>query len=233
MLNINFVPDDYIQKRRQQHANIVYLVLLSLVLCVTGGAFLVIKTRQRSLLAEAGAINAKLANTSQAIAQLEELQSKRKVMMKTALMTAELIEPVPRSLMLAELANDLPGGVSLTRVKFSQERPRNVGVVASSKYEAARAAKGAQGDGGQLSAEKMLETKIEIEGLAPSDEEVAGYIAQLGDSILFEGVDLVRSREYKVEDEIYRRFELTARLKKDVHITKEDIAKIAARRLSQ
>lgn len=231
MLNINFVPDDYVQKRRLYQANILYIVLLLIVLFVAGGVFLVIKTRQRSLFAEVSVINAKLAKTSEAIAQLEELQSKRKIMMKTALMTAQLIEPVPRSLLLAELANSLPAGVSLTRVKFVQKAQAEAGAAYSSKYEAAKAAAGAEQ--GQLSLEKMLETEIEIEGLAPSDEEVAGYIARLSDSILFEDVDLVHSKEHKVDEEIFRKFELTAMLKKDVHITKEDITKIAARRLSQ
>jgi Tfp pilus assembly protein PilN len=230
MLNINFVPDDYIEKRESCRANIFYLVLLVIVLGIFGGTFLVIKTRQRSLLAEAELVNVRLAKTSQAIAQLEELQSKRKLMMKTALMTAELIEPVPRSLLLAAITNSLPTGVSLTRLKLIEKEPAAASVppAYSSKYEAAKAAQAQAQLGGVR--DNYEQTQIEIEGLAPSDIEVAQYISRLGESVLLEEVGLVHSKEYKVEEERYRMFELTARLRKDVTVSGQDVESIKAKR---
>jgi len=224
MLNINFVPDDYVQKRQSHRANIFYLVLLLLVLSVFGGTFLVIKARQRAVSSQAKLVNARMAKAGKAIASLEELQTKRRLMMKTALMTAELVDTVPRSLILATLTNTLVPGVSLTRVKLIEKAPIKVnsGQAHSSRYDAL---KGGQGQA-QEQRENRPDIYIEIEGIAPSDIELAGYIARLDNSILLEDVELVHSKEAKIDEEKFRAFELTAMLKKDVRITKGDITSI-------
>lgn len=234
MLNINFVPEDYIEKRQLYRANTFYLILLVAVLCIFGGTFLVIKVRQRALLGQANLVNSKMVRSSQTIAQLEELESKHKQMMKTALMTAELIEVVPRSLLLAALTNSLPPGVSLTRLKLAQKEVMISSPSNSSKYEAVKRAqsRGGAKNNSQEAQRKTTRTKIEIEGLAPSDIEVAQYISQLGDSILLEDIQLVRSKEHKIDEERFRMFELTAMLKKDVCLSQEDIASLKAKRSS-
>jgi hypothetical protein len=78
----------------------------------------------------------------------------------------------------------------------------------------------------KISPEKLLETQIDIEGLAASDIQVAAYIEKLNSSILLENVALVESKEQKIEDITFRQFKLTAMLKKDIHLTKEDIDKM-------
>ncbi len=71
--------------------------------------------------------------------------------------------------------------------------------------------------------EKLLETHINIGGLAPSDLEVASYIEQLSNSSLLDKVALVESMEFKLQDSTLRQFKLSAMLRKNVHLTKEDI----------
>ena len=80
----------------------------------------------------------------EAIKQFELLQSRRKEMMKTALMTAELLEPLPRSIVLASLTNELPAGTSLMEVKFNQKEP--AGKTSTSAYQAKKAASGGKTD---------------------------------------------------------------------------------------
>ncbi|GAH79391.1 unnamed protein product, partial [marine sediment metagenome] len=43
MLNINFVPDDYIQNNESRRTNLMYLVLFAVVMAALGGSFLTIK----------------------------------------------------------------------------------------------------------------------------------------------------------------------------------------------
>jgi len=74
----------------------------------------------------------------------------------------------------------------------------------------------------------MLTTRLEIEGLAPSDLQVAAYIEHLGESLLVDNVALVESKEKKLGDVAFRQFKLTAQLNKEVHLTKEDIDEIRA-----
>ena len=226
MLNINFVPDDYVQSTESRRTNLMYLVLFAVVMAVLGGSFATIKIRQQALVAKERLVSAKLANAQQALKQFEELQTKRKAMMKTALTTAELLEPVPRSVLLASLTNNLPVGVSLLRLKLLQKEPEKTHrPVAASKYQKAQADKAAPAQSNS-SREKLLETHIDIEGLAPSDLQVATYIECLSSSSLLDNVALVESKEHKIEDTTFRRFRLKAMLGKDVHMTKADIERI-------
>ena len=229
MLNINFVPDDYIQSSESHRANLMYLVLFAVVMAALGGSFMTIKIRQRGLDTKERLVNTELAHAQKAVEQFEELQTKRKVMMRTALTTAELLEPVPRSVLLASLTNNLPAGVSLLKLKLVQKEPKKTSrVPAANKYQKAQADKAAAAQT-PVSREKLLETHIDIEGIAPSDRQVATYIESLSSSSLLNNVALVESKEHKVEDTAYRRFKLTAMLRKDVHLSKEDIERIRAR----
>ncbi len=155
-------------------------------------------------------------------------------MMKTALTTAELLEPVPRSILLASLTNNLPPGVSLSKVELVQKKSKQTAVAKTSKFQAAQAQKATSQlsnsqQASQLQSkapenpEKLLETHIDIGGLAPSDLEVASYIEQLSNSSLLDNVALVESKEFKLQDSTIRQFKLSAMLRKNVHLTKDDI----------
>ncbi|UCF43257.1 MAG: PilN domain-containing protein [Planctomycetota bacterium] len=239
MLNINFVPDDYVQNNESRRTNLMYLVLFGVVMAALGGSFMTIKIRQRALIAEGKRVSAKMAQAKEAMNQFEDLQAKRKVMIKAALTTAELLEPVPKSVLLASLTNNLPPGVSLLRLKLVQKQPQQIRRRRpANKYQAAQA-KNPAADLQQLSQEKLLETYIDIEGIAPSDLQVASYIEQLSGSNLVDNVALVESKEhkdrsssrtqsyvFKAADTTYRQFKLTAMLRKNVHLTDEEIGKI-------
>ncbi len=230
MLNINFVPDDYIQSGECRRTNLMYLVLFAVVMAALGGVFMTIKVRQGALSAKEKLVNAKMARAKESIKQFEELQAKRKVMIKTALTTAELLEPVPRSVLLASLTNNLPAGVSLLRLDVVQKMPKTVNrAAATNKYERAQAKK-AMAAQQEVSPERLLETGIDIEGIAPSDLQVAAYIERLSASDgLLDNVALVESKEHEIEGTVFRKFKLTAMLRKDIHLTKEDIGEIKAK----
>jgi hypothetical protein len=224
MANINFVPDDYVQGNESRRTNLVYLVLFAVVMTALGGSFVAIKIRQRACSSNEKLVNARMAEVQEVITQFEQLQAKRREMMKTALTTAELLEPVPRSVLLASLTNNLPSGVSLLKLALVQKQSKQARkVVTTSKYQAAQAS--AQGSQSQQNEnpEKLLETHISIGGTAPSDLQVAAYIERLSNSSLLDNVALVESVECKVEDNTFRQFKLTAMLRKDVHLTKDDV----------
>jgi len=235
MVNINFVPDDYAQSNESRRTNLIYLVLFAVVMTALGGSFVSIKIRQRACLTSEELINARMTEIKEAIKQFEELQTKKREMMKTALTTAELLEPVPRSILLASLTNNLPNGVSLLEVNLIQKQSKqNSTAPRTSKYQAAQA-KASQANGSQQqnsaseNPEKLLVTHIDIGGMAPSDLEVASYIEQLSNSSLLDNVALVESKEYKMEDTTLRKFKLSAMLGKNIHLTKEDIEGIKSK----
>jgi hypothetical protein len=231
MPNINFVPDDYVQSNESRRANLMCLVLFSVVMAALGGSSVTIKIRQRACAAEESLVNARMARMQESIKKFEDLQAKRKEMMKTALTTAELIEPVPRSVLLASLTNTLPTGVSLVKLNVMQRESSKTASRARTtrtRYETAQARNNADATG-RFSAEEGLETHMDIEGMAPSDIQVADYIKRLGNSILLDNVALVESAEKKVDDTSFRYFKLKVMLAEEVHLTKEDVDEIRTR----
>jgi len=232
MLNINLVPDDYVQSKEARRINIMCLVLFVPVMAVLVGLFMFIKIQQRVLAAREKIVDAKMERAYDAIMQFEQLQEKRDAVWKRSLATAELLEPVSRSVLLASLTNSLPAGVSFLQLSAVQKEPpksySRTETAKTSKYEKERARKNA-GTAPAQSQEKLLRTHIDIEGVAPSDIEVAAYFERLSGSKLLENVKLVESKEYKAGDITFRRFRLTAMLKKDVHLVGEDVDKIRAK----
>ena len=223
MLNINFVPDDYVHNNASRRMNVMYILLLACVMAGLGGAFVTIGIRQRACAAEEELVNQKMDGIQKSITQFEELQAKRKEMMKNALTTAELLEPVPRSVLLASLTNNLPAGASLSKLKVIQKLPRTQPAQARSAAAAGKPAPKPE------SPEKLIETHIDIEGVAPSDLQVADYIKLLGQSSLLQSVALVESAEYKIEEVSFRRFKLRAMLRKEIHLSKDDVEEIRSK----
>ena len=230
MANINFVPDDYVQSNESRRANLMCLVLFTVVIAALGGSCVMIRIRQRACRAEESLVNAKMTRMHESIAQFEQLQAKRKEMMKTALTTAELIEPIPRSIVLASLTNSLPPGTSLVKLNLVQKQSANSPAprpAAQTKYQAAQGKTGSSG--ASQSPEKSLETSMDIEGMAPSDLQVAAYIERLGRSTLLTNVTLVESKETVVDETIFRQFKLQAMLSPAIHLTQDDVDEIRSR----
>ena len=134
MVNLNFVPDDYAQSNESRRTNLIYLVLFAVVMTALGGSFASIKIRQHACRTSEELINARMTEIQEAIMQFEELQTKKRDMMKTAVTTIELLEPVPRSILLASLTNNLPPGVSLSEVHLIQQQSKVNTPVAKAEY---------------------------------------------------------------------------------------------------
>ena len=228
MLNINFVPDEYMQNNESHRTNVIYLVLFSVVMAGLFGSFLIIKLRQRAYTIKEKLVDAEVARRKEDIIQAEELQTKSIEMWKSALTTAELLEPVSRSVLLASLTNNLPSGVSLLRLNLIQKEVKKTSSKqdgpAKSKYQKAKAKNSEKkGTEQKVSPERFIKTNIDIEGIAPSDLQVATYIERLSSSSLISNVALVESRERPIKDTTFRQFKLTAMLRPEAQVTEDQV----------
>ena len=228
MAMINFVPDDYVQQRRASRSNVLYLMLLLAMLGAIGITFGFIKMRQGKVLDEVGQLNSRMDEAQEQIAQLEELKIKSKAMMTTMVMTAELLEPVPRSIILASLTNNLPSGVSL--LDFGLEEKEVQVYKPSSKNTAGSRYNKSNAKNTASEPQKTITTNLQIKGIAPSDIQVAGFISRLSDAILFDDVSLVESKEVEIEKIKYREFQLKAVIRPELTLTKENIDNIREKR---
>ena len=223
MSRVDFVPDEYVQQRESGRANFMYLLLFGALMCGIGVTFSIIKMRQKAVETELMAVNAKMSQASEQIKQLEKLKTTGKEVMKTMVMTSELVERVPRSIVLACLTNNLPTGVSLLQFKLDEKEIKQSRAPAKSAKSAAAAA-------AAQPPKKQVQTLIDIAGIAPSDIGVANYIARLSESTLLNRVALIESKERKIDDVKFREFKLRAYIKGDMLLSKEDVSKIRQKR---
>lgn len=109
--------------------------------------------------------------------------------------------PVRVSEVIDALAAELPTGVSLTSLSMTPREEGRRGRPTSSTKS-------------KESSEKRLESRsflvVELEGVSPSDSEVAGYVSALDAHPLFESVAMDYARSSKVRDAEARAFRVTA-----------------------
>lgn len=229
MSDINFVPDEYVNNNESHRINLICLVLFLVVMAGLLGSFVAIKLRQRTYSIKEKLVDTEIARRREIIVQAETLQKKSIEMWKTALTTAELLEPVARSVLLASLTNNLPSGVSLLRLNLIQKKDKqNISKKKSAnKYQKEKSKASEKSSAEQkVSPERLLKTHIDIEGIAPSDLQVAMYIERLSNSHLISNVALVESREHAVKDTTFRQFKLTAIVRSQAYVTEDDVKTI-------
>lgn len=222
MLNINFVPDDYLENKESHRTNLLYSVLFLIVMTALAGVFFVVKARNEKLAAQERAIDKELSTKSKTLEKVKELEQQSNKLLDKAFTVSELIEPVPRSVLLAVLTNKLPDGASLLKVNINQYKEKTIPVSAANNES---------GGKNQKQSEKTVEfTEIQLNGKAVSDLQVARYLQELKSSRILADVRLVESVEYRSEDEKFRSFRLKMNVKHSIKIEEDDIKRIAAER---
>lgn len=215
---INLLPEDYMQKRAQRRANAVCLVLFVVVMAAVVGADLV----SRRATADIGIIRAQVdrdyTEAAKLVGQLQDLRTRRTTMLNQAKYTASLMEPVPRSYLLAMLINSLPEGMSLIRFSLDTVTVLPPAPPAGEKAQATGNAKFDSAMKGRSQPKPTLVVEMEVTGLAHTDVEVARLIARLARNGLTDSVDLVYSQEKKIEEAEVREFRIRLRLREGADV---------------
>jgi len=227
MKKVDFLPEDYIEKKAQQRANIICLCLFLVVLAGVGCGFAITEKRQGRIDNRVEEVSAQMHKASESLKQLDVLEGKRTEMMKKASISASLMEPVPRSLLLATTTNDLPTGVSLTEFKLVSKNAKpklTTGKSSRSRNKKARRTSSAKTGSGANSIEPVTwQTTIEIIGISPTNMQVAGLIANLNKSLLFAEVNLIYSEEHVLQEENVRKFKLEVILDPKARASEADV----------
>jgi len=230
MNKVDFLPEDYIEKKAQQRTNVICLMLFLVVMVGVVGGFAITEKRKKGMDDRMAQINKQMKQASESLKQLEVLEGKRQQMMNKASLSASLMESVPRSLILATVTNDLPEGVSLTEFKLSSKdiTPLPADLVkktskSRSKNTKSKTAKeGAEPENEEIIPQKW-QTIVEITGLAPTDIQVAELLENLQTSKLIQEANLMYSEEHETEDEIVRHFQLLLNLDPEARASEEDV----------
>jgi Tfp pilus assembly protein PilN len=150
----------------------------------------------------------------QQIERLKDLEARKAGLVRKVELSADLLERVPRSHILARLTKALPSDTSLQVLVLSTvdvEVPVTKPPATNGKEEKAPIAKSSKSK--RVEKIRRQEIQFRVDGLAATDVQVAEYIARLSADPLFEEVNLKFSEEFPYAPGVtMRRFELTFRL---------------------
>jgi Tfp pilus assembly protein PilN len=208
---VSFLPDDYLDRKLQRRTNIICLVLAVLVMGGIGSAFALDQQSINRIVQQQRIVDQSYADAAARITQLHDLQTKQQRVSHQAEMSASLLEKVPRSLVLAQVTNCLPVGVSL--LQLSMESHRHVfaplPVANPTQAPTARAPKPAEQP-------VVFDVSLRLTGVAATDVQVAQFINHLSRCELFKDVNLAISDEYQMQGDTVRRFVVDMTLAADV-----------------
>lgn len=219
-----FLPTDYVERKTESRFYALTLALFFTVMLAVVGAFLVTNQRWSSVRSDQRAINAQYEQAALKLEQLKSLEAQRTQMLDKARITTALLEPVPRSVLLAEMVTALPRGVTLLEVKLQSKRIR-VAPAAAPDPKAKPAASRSLSKPGVAAPTKPTEPpKVEpprfeysltIVGVASDNNQVADYLRLLQQSPLLTSVELLYIAQTTLDTLDLRRFEIVARLRDD------------------
>jgi len=132
-----------------------------------------------------------------------------------------LVEPVPRSLIMAEMINQMPPTLSLTEFELDTkvirvaERPKT-----AIERQRERMNQKAQLEEQEQPSAPQTEVNLKLVGIAPTDVEVSTFIAKLNQHAMFEQVVLAYSEQTRVLEKPMRRFRVEAVLNQDVDVAR-------------
>jgi Tfp pilus assembly protein PilN len=216
---LSFLPEDYLETKRQRRTNVICAGLFLIVMAGVGASFTWVERALRTAEKDNTETGKKFAEAASRIEQEKQMEEKQAKMNAQAELTASLLEKVPRSVLLAELTNAKPPGLSFLDLAL-ESKLRAAGSSAASggggksQFELKRAAmEAANGGGGAKSAipapqAKLYDVTIKITGVADNDSQVAQFMSTLNRSKLLRDVNLVISDEFLVNELKMRKFQV-------------------------
>jgi len=211
--NMSFLPEDYIERRIEQRTNMICLSLFVIVLLGVGGAYMMTSAQRSEVRAQAQQVNAAFTDAARRLEQLDELQSRKQQMLRKAQVTATLLEPVPRTFLLADLINRMPATLSLFELQVDSRliQPTIMRTATPANARGSALANQTASADQKTNAPPPVPryaVSLVMIGVAPTDVQVAQYMSALTRSHLVNDVNLVFSEESRVQDANMRRFRI-------------------------
>jgi Tfp pilus assembly protein PilN len=220
---LSFLPDDYMEKKLRRRTNAILGTLFFVVVCAIGGALFWKEQTTRLLEKQKLELDSQLTEAAKPIEQFKQMQEKQQTLAKQAEITASLLERVPRTYLLAEITNGIPGGVSLFDFNLDS-KIRAVAV--SSAPKTAFDQKRAEVEAGNNTPQaRVYDVTMRLTGIAGTDVQVAQFISKLNKSTLFREVNLLVSEEFKQNTETLRKFSVEMTLNPDSLVSINDMKK--------
>ena len=233
MDKMSFLPEDYLEKRIELRTNMICLGLFAVVLAAIIGAYFVTNRQRADVQEQHQSISTKYQDAAKRIVQLEQLHQRKADMLRKARITAKLIEPVPRTLILSELINHMPGHLSLLELEMETKVTRDTLTRSRSSLQQAKDKAKREGDTADdrfNEPDPQAQVSLRLVGVAPTDVQVAQFMHAISKAPLFTDVNLSYSKQAKISDASLREFEVDMKLNHDVDVEKIEPLQVSTQR---
>ncbi len=212
---LNFIPEDYLRKKLIRKANLLCALLAVTVILVLSVLLAVLGLARERLDERNARVENEVRQGALKVRQWETFQTEKEAKLLEARRATQLLAPLPRSRVLAEVVTLLPGRTSLTELTICDETVTVIEKPAGRKAD--RTSKKRAGHK-KLSTREKQQTHLRVRGLAPTDVEVARLIAALSNSSFFGQVELSYSDDQPAAGEqVLRRFEISMKLSENAY----------------
>lgn len=216
----SFLPEEYVREARDRRTAVIALILFVIVMGSVFAAFLV-TNRQWAEVRDAQAImNDQTASAAKEIEEMKALEAMRSQMVEKADLARGLIEPVPRSVLLACLVNTMPKDLSLLELALTSEEiklPRNA-TPAKADPKVRRNAQTKQPDGPPKPEPVRRRVAITATGVAPSDLDVSRWMTALSRVAFLSNIRLEVSEDKDFDGTVLRQFKVSMRIEPDADV---------------
>ena len=223
-----FLPEDYVQRKAEGRANIIGLTLFCAVMGTVVAAFFVTNRNWKSVHDERESIAVQYTAAEPEIELLIKLEEQKEQMLQKAEIVTALIEPVPRSILMAELVTRMPQDMTLLTIELKGRRvadasatkekdakPQRTSVRGRSAGSLGGTKTGSSADEAAASSKILpprYEYTITLTGVTPANSDVADYLDGLKLSPLLRRVELHYTEPQKMKDVELRKFQISAEI---------------------
>ncbi len=224
MQHDSFLPDEYIEHRRNRRTSYLVMAMFLVVVASIGGAFLHRHFVLQNALERQQNVMSRYESAAEQVELISELQESRDEMIVRAILASALVERVPRSVLLADIIERMPEKLSLVKLELTstivhaQQPPTGTGT--RSGHPPRRSGRGdpANEDVEQAFVVPEYSVRLAIEGFAPTDLHVSKFLASLNTDDLLQSVRLESTEEDVLDDLTMRRFKITFALRGDADV---------------
>lgn len=213
---LSFLPDDYLEQKKNRRTNLICAILFIIVMAGISSAFMISERRMRDIEHRHAEATRDYTDAARRIEQVQKMQDQQRKMAHQAELTASLLEKVPRSFLLAEVTNALPGGVSLLDMALESHLKSQPTPAPKSAFEQRTAGNAIPID--TRTEPRMYDVAMRLTGIADSDVQVAQLINRLSRSKLLLDVNLVISDRFDKQDAKLRKFQIEMKLNPDASV---------------
>ena len=214
----SFLPEDYVRDARERRSGIFALALFVVVMGAVFSAFLVTNRQWAAVRASQVSINDETEKAAKEINEMKRLEAMRAQMVEKAELARGLIEPVPRTVLLACLVNTMPANLSLLEFEMKSEEIKSnkqTGAQAKEAAKARRMTKPTQPEAPAKPEPIRRRVNILITGVAPDDLDVSRWMGALARLPFLSGIRLEVSEEKEIKGMNMRQFKISMKLEPD------------------